>query len=199
MIGGVLIGGRSSRMGTPKQDLRRNDGRTQLQHAIDCLAAHCEFVLISATGGAPATMQGCDVVHDNTAYQGPATGIARLLRKANQRDADAVLVLAVDLPMLQASDLEPLVAAWHERPSQIAVATFDQQFPEPLVTIYPADYVDQMTRIAAGQDRSIVRWLQREPHQMIPLRPAAGRDADTPQNWQSLNPSVDDERSKLDT
>ena len=186
LLGGVLIGGRSSRMGVSKADLLRSDGQTQLEHAIGCLRPYCDSILISASLDAPISLFGCHIVRDTAAYQGPATGIAQLLLEAQQRNADGLLVVAVDLPSLEAIDLKPLVAAWSEQPNKITAATFDGQFPEPLVTIYPSDYVDQLTRLANGRDRSITRWLRRTPHQAIPIRNGAGRDVDTPEQWQSF-------------
>ncbi|MEZ6087187.1 MAG: molybdenum cofactor guanylyltransferase [Pirellulaceae bacterium] len=186
LLGGILIGGRSSRMGTCKATLRLPSGETLLDHALGCLQPHCDEIVISAADASQVEGSPLKIVIDEEKFLGPASGVAALLREAESLRADAVLVLSVDLPRLRPSDLQPLVDAWCCDPQHLACGSFGDSLPQPLVAIYPTRYVNDVSAVAASSQRGLLRWLRNRPHQRIALRPQAGCDVDTPQQWQSF-------------
>lgn len=130
----VLAGGRSSRMGVDKASLEIA-GRSQLDQAVQTMRGCVAEVFVSVRDG-----QQHDVVRasypcivDRFADLGPAAGIL----SAHLVEPDAAwLVVACDMPMLDAATLRCLVRA---RRPQLAATAFRRpgtEQPEPLCAIY---------------------------------------------------------------
>ncbi len=134
----VLAGGKSIRMGTPK-DLLNWHGKEQRYFAADLLAPFCEEVFISCRQD---QLEDFDpdyrALTDTFLNMGPFGGILSALR--SQRDK-AWLVVACDLPLLDKRSLEFLISS---RNHQKAATTYESPFdglPEPLITIWePKSY-----------------------------------------------------------
>ncbi|QDV10353.1 Molybdenum cofactor guanylyltransferase [Rosistilla oblonga] len=186
LLGAILAGGRSSRMGSSKAMLPMPTGTTLLEHVDACLTPYCRSIVVSVAPSQQLTTS-LPTVPDTGASQGPASGIASVLQLANQQGFAAAMIVSVDLPALTSTDLAPLITAWEADPDRIAAATADGQFSEPLVAIYPATYLEQLTAVACGTDRSIMRWLRRTPHQTITIRREAIQDVDTPEQWNAYH------------
>lgn len=133
MIGLVLAGGKSSRLGQDKTKVL-HEGQTLLTRTATLLERHVEQVYISSrqamdTGG-PWPM-----IMDETERIGPAGGIITALRKLG----GPIFVLACDLPFMEDSVIERLKAAREERPPHCVLTTWnlkDSGFIENLVAIY---------------------------------------------------------------
>src|SRR5699024_4333288 len=98
-------GGKSSRMGRDKAALLWAGGRSFLDRAIDLLErAGCARVIVS--GERP----GYDCVPDRWPGQGPLGGIASVLAACPEL-AGLLLIVPVDMPQLEISDLAPLLKA----------------------------------------------------------------------------------------
>lgn len=134
----VLAGGKSLRMGQAKDRMKWH-GKEQRYHAADLLKKLCPEVYISCRFD-----QANEIDTDYTALPdtflnlGPMGGILSALRSQRHK---AWLVVACDLPLLNAETLQFLIA--HRDPSKIAT-TFESPFdgkPEPLITIWePQSY-----------------------------------------------------------
>jgi molybdopterin-guanine dinucleotide biosynthesis protein MobB len=113
--GCVLIGGKSSRMGSPKHLLQRA-GKTWLEEAVDKLASKVEQVVISGSGQIPDTLAALPRVPDAPGLAGPLAGILAVMR---WQPAVSWLVTACDQP-----DAEPESLQWlldQRRPGRRAV------------------------------------------------------------------------------
>lgn len=130
----VLAGGQSTRMGTDKSKLVYQDGKTEVQRLADlCHGLHLP-VSISVRQAAPqAQQQGCPLIPDRFMGMGPMGAICSAFLTAPDT---AWLVLACDLPLLDARVIEKLVA--NRAPSRAATAIRgpESKWPEPLVAIY---------------------------------------------------------------
>ncbi|WP_284460589.1 NTP transferase domain-containing protein [Chryseobacterium sp.] len=134
----VLAGGKSQRMGTPK-DLMNWHGKEQRYFAADLLGEFCDEVYISCRQD---QLENFDRQYhpltDTFLNMGPFGGILSALR--SQRDK-AWLVVACDLPLLDKKSLEFLL---HSRNPEKAATTYKSPFdglPEPLITIWePKSY-----------------------------------------------------------
>jgi molybdopterin-guanine dinucleotide biosynthesis protein A len=134
----VLAGGKSQRMGTPK-DLMNWHGKEQRYFAADLLAEFCDEVYISCRQD---QLENFDRQYhpltDTFLNMGPFGGILSALR--SQRDK-AWLVVACDLPLLDKKSLEFLL---YSRNPEKAATTYKSPFdglPEPLITIWePKSY-----------------------------------------------------------
>jgi molybdopterin-guanine dinucleotide biosynthesis protein A len=130
----LLSGGRSTRMQQDKAVLAYA-GETQLERAMRLLQSRLADVRVSvrADQAAEPTRARYPQVVDAGDVQGPIAGI----RAAQAADQDAAwLVLACDLPMLDAATLDALIAA--RDPSRVATAfrSSHDGLPEPLCAIY---------------------------------------------------------------
>lgn len=165
-------------MGTDKATLVRPDGRTQLQFTFDCISACTCRVAIA--GGDSSDLLDAVPLPDPVEYQGPITGLISGLTYAHSHDYAAILTLPVDLPNITAADLLVLCARWHENPHVITLATGEAPNPEPLIGVYPVAYLDPLRRCAAGESRSIKRWLEKQDVSLVPLDPRSLSSANTP-------------------
>jgi molybdenum cofactor guanylyltransferase len=151
LYGLVLTGGRSMRMGADKAGLRIA-GRTQLEHAMALLAPRVAraFVSMRADQRADALRAPFEQIEDSGESSGPIAGISAALERHPEH---AWLVLACDLPLLDAATLDRLV---HSRaPHRLATAfrSSHDGLPEPLCAVYePASRVALAAYIAAGRD-----------------------------------------------
>lgn len=124
IVGAVLCGGESTRMGEPKA-LIEVDGRSMAGRAVDALRAiGAEVVLV---GGDPrwARDLGVDHVPDRWPGEGPLGGLATAVLDGPGADGtrdDVVVVVACDQPWLDAPALAALVAALDDRPQAGAAA-----------------------------------------------------------------------------
>ena len=162
LLGIVLVGGRSSRMGTDKASLP-HAGTTFLVYALDRLGKVCESVAVS---GQTDAAHDVTVIDDPIKHQGPATGIAASLRFARDNRFDACLITPVDTPALTDQGLVELCDAW-KRCHKLTVARTDRI--EPLVGIYPVDLADSIDALSTAQDRSLHRWIAGQDHTALPF------------------------------
>ena len=129
----VLAGGESRRMGRDKAALDYA-GRTQLEVAFERVSRHCEqaWISVRAAQAHDPVRAALPRIVDGTVGQGPIAGIAAA--QAEHPDA-AWLVVACDLPFLDDTTLEFLVAARGRGPVT-AFRSARDGLPEPLCAIY---------------------------------------------------------------
>jgi molybdopterin-guanine dinucleotide biosynthesis protein A len=146
----VLAGGLSQRMQTDKGRLSYSpDGREQREVAAALLAEVCQDVFVSCRADQAAELPaGLQPLPDTFLGLGPLGGILSALRK----DPNAAwLVLACDLPFMNADTLRQLVAG--RQPSRLATAfkSPSNDFPEPLITIFePRAYPELLRFLGLG-------------------------------------------------
>lgn len=128
IVGAVLCGGRSSRMGTDKA-LIPVDGVPMARRVADALlAGGCHQVV--AVGGDRLSLEalGLPVVDDPHQGSGPVAGVLASL--TSFPDATAVVVVACDLPYLGSATVGQLLAALHDHPAATAaIAVTDRVQP----------------------------------------------------------------------
>jgi molybdenum cofactor guanylyltransferase len=110
--GVVLVGGRSSRMGTEKAALEWH-GSTLLRRTVGILGreVHGPVIVVRAAGQPlPALDVPVDLREDPVAGRGPLQGIAVGLAAARDR-AELAFVCSVDLPLLHPAFVHAVLAA----------------------------------------------------------------------------------------
>jgi molybdopterin-guanine dinucleotide biosynthesis protein A len=130
--GGILVGGASRRMGSPKALLER-DGRAFFERVRGALAPHVEHLVVLGEGPTPPSAQDLPRLADAAGVAGPLAGI---LGAFDAEARVAWLVAACDLPLLSESAVAWLVA----QRSPACVAILPRRRPvgpvEPLCAIY---------------------------------------------------------------
>ena len=144
----VLAGGRSSRMQRDKATLSYH-GRTQLEWGVGLLRAHLPRVFVSVRADQlddPARAR-FDCIADTLADAGPIAGIAA----AQARHPEAAwLVLACDLPFLDAATLGFLLAHRDPRRQATAFRSSHDSLPEPLCAVYEPASAPAIASYIAG-------------------------------------------------
>lgn len=103
--GCVLIGGKSSRMGTPKHLIEQN-GQTWLERTVATLGPKVDQVVLSGRGEVPQSLQHLARLADIPGLAGPLSGILAALRWQTRV---SWLVTACDLPDLEEGALDWLL------------------------------------------------------------------------------------------
>ncbi len=202
LMGVVLAGGKSSRMGTDKANLPHphppsvDSTVTYLQHAVMRLRPLLLTIAISGRSGDRKIGPDVIAIADTSPHQGPAVGVAQSLRHAKKLGLDGILVTPVDMPNLTTEHLRRLIDAWQAgrtrsdcRSQQgrtpllaIVVATFANQQPQPLLAIYPTALWSAIESLAQSHDRSLSRWLKQQSLIAIPLPQSAAKNVNRPED-----------------
>lgn len=183
----VLAGGRSSRMGADKAALVHPDGRTLARRTYDLLVdAGCEDVVLSLRHDQeiPAgfsDVQGLHIVRDpEEASGGPLTGIVAAM--SLHADSDW-LVLACDLPRLDAATLRHLIASKQPDEMFLSYRSEFDGLPEPLCALYAPAALPLLSAMEFRCPRKLL--IRHECRLLDPVTPRALDNANTPHDWQS--------------
>jgi len=187
MVGVVLSGGQSSRMGTDK-GLIRLEARNWAQTACEKLTALDLPVMVSVNAGQYETYASIFSVDrliqddDGLHLKGPLLGVL----SAHQRfPQDDLFVLACDMPLVEQSVLQQLYQAWQvlseegaDAPAKDACLYVNRNQPEPLCAIYSARglaFIVQLYQAQRLQKFSMKHMLEQLDAQYIPLQPTQER------------------------
>ena len=151
LYGLVLAGGHSARMRRDKAALAYH-GLSQLEWTMSLLESRVERAFISVREDQradPVRARFAQIV-DLQSGLGPIAGI--LAAQARHPNA-AWLVLACDLPFLEAGTLERLIASRAAHRAATAYCSSRDGLPEPLCAIYePASHAGLTAHVAAGRN-----------------------------------------------
>ncbi len=103
VYGGVLIGGRSTRMGRPKH-LIETGGRTWLERTMEVLGSKVERVVVLGVGDLPPGLTASERLPDAPGVDGPMAGLLAAMRWA---PGSTWLMAACDLP-----EMGPVALEW---------------------------------------------------------------------------------------
>jgi molybdenum cofactor guanylyltransferase len=153
MLGVILCGGQSTRMGSDKGLLKLQAG-TWAQTAVDKMTALGLPVFLSVNAdqyNSYATVfLAAQLVKDNDSItvKGPLKG---LLSVHLQHPGEELFVLACDMPLMEAEVLQQLSAYAQQHPAEAWVFS-NEGMPEPLCGIYTAAGLAKITAMhTAGQ------------------------------------------------
>ncbi|WP_145416142.1 molybdenum cofactor guanylyltransferase [Planctomycetes bacterium K23_9] len=179
ILGVVLCGGKSSRMGSNKSLLPHSDGGRFIDHAIDQLQAVCAEVCIAGAANEKPVDLNHVFLHDNVAFQGPITGIISALQYASDNNFAACLVTPVDMPCLTHVHLTTLKSVWTA--NRVLTCAIDETNRlQPLIACYPIATLPLLKQLALSDDRSLYRWIATQPHQTVLIPSDAARNVNAP-------------------
>lgn len=176
VLGCVLIGGKSSRMGRPKHLLRK-EGQTWLQRTSSLLAAVSAQVVVAGGG----ELGDCSLprLPDVWGCQGPLAGILAVMR---WQPWATVLVAACDLPELTAEALSWLLR--QRRPGAWAVLPKLGEYHQPLLALYDFRMRSALEDMARAGIYRLSRLLERPGVRVVSPPPelrGAWRNVNSPE------------------
>lgn len=178
----VLAGGKGKRLGRDK-GLIKWQGKEQRYHIADLLKAECEEVFISCRAEQQTEIpEEYQPLPDTFLDLGPYGGILSALRSQPNR---AWLVVACDLPLLDADTLRFLIEHRNRKTIATTFISPHDGLPEPLITIWePKSYAVLLSFLA--QEYSCPRkvLLNSDVTLLKPPNPESLMNVNTPEDAQ---------------
>ncbi len=169
----VLSGGAGSRLGGADKAALTHAGRTLLEHALDAVAAAAETVVV---GPEAATIRPVAFTRESPPGGGPLAGLCAGVA-ALRTTAPLVVVLAVDMPHVDAATVDRLLAAVGDADGAWLVDDSGRRQLAGVVrrALVPAP--------AAAHDVPMRRLMEREDTVDVT---SAGQEADDVDTWGDL-------------
>jgi molybdopterin-guanine dinucleotide biosynthesis protein A len=164
-----------------KAALKFHDGRTQLEWAVRLLAPHVARVFVSVRPDQTSdpVRSGFAQIVDRQQNLGPIAGIAAAQAAHPGR---AWLVLACDLPFVDAATLTHLIASRRPERQATAYRSSHDGLPEPLCAIYEPSSASAITAyIASGKQCPRKFLLQADAALLDEPNPRALDNVNTPE------------------
>ena len=140
MIGVILCGGKSTRMGSDKGLLKLH-ARTWAQTAIDKISTLQVPVILSVNKdqyeGYSSIFSAQQLIPDNDSLQirGPLCGVLSVHLQHPEED---LVILGCDMPLMEAELIKELLTYHRQHPEKDAFVYTNNSEPEPLCGIYKA-------------------------------------------------------------
>ena len=173
LAGAILAGGRSCRMGQPKEGILLRDGRPMIEHVAEALSPVCSEIIIlgDCRGYHGELLADASRLPDRVTCYGPLAGLDALLASGI---AKRYLVVSCDQPLLTPVLLGDLASSAGRSPAFFR-STDGEEF-DPFPGIYPESIQARLEFFMAMGERSVRRFLRKGPLQWITLA-----DEDRPQ------------------
>jgi molybdopterin-guanine dinucleotide biosynthesis protein A len=177
VLGGILIGGVSRRMGRPKQ-LVEVGGVSMLDRVARPLERHVDRVVLLGSGPVPAVWDGATRLPDPPGVSGPAAGLLAAMRWAPR---SAWLLAACDLPRLEEAAVSWLLD--QRQPGRWCVLpSLDGVYPEAMLAVYEPQ-ARRLVEATAGMGKGPSRLSGHRAAALVRVPTElrdCWRDADTP-------------------
>jgi molybdopterin-guanine dinucleotide biosynthesis protein A len=170
LVGVVLAGGLSRRMGGGDKGLAELGCGTMLDHVLRRIAPQAGHLVLNANGD-PARFAsfGLPVVADTIeGFVGPLAGVLAGMRwaAANVPGASHVVTVSADAPFLPADLATRLAAAIDGRPGVIAMAQGEDGL-HPVIGLWPVALADDLEGALRAGLRKVLAWTDR--HGTVPV------------------------------
>ncbi|MDD5274610.1 MAG: molybdenum cofactor guanylyltransferase [Methylovulum sp.] len=155
--GVILSGGRAKRMDNQDKGLVNYKGQPLVSYAIKAMLPVVDQLIINANRNLDQYRSfNLPVVTDQTnRFDGPLAGILTAMRFT---DADILLVMPCDLPLIRPEHLQKLLSTCREQDTDIAVAYDGKEIQPLLLAIKTSLYVDLQNFLDSGR-RKVGFWL----------------------------------------
>ncbi len=165
----ILAGGKSSRMGQDKALVPWNE--IPMLTRVCQIASQCCHQVYLLTPWQERyqdiVTQNCRFLLESNPGQGPLVGLADGLSQIN---TDWVLLLACDLPSLDANIIQNWIARLIELPTDVlAFVPRQGEMWEPLCGFYRRESLPELQKFIQQGGRSFQSWLSQIPTQAIPV------------------------------
>ncbi|MDD1638447.1 MAG: molybdenum cofactor guanylyltransferase [Methylococcaceae bacterium] len=160
VTGVILAGGLARRMNNQDKGLVKYKGRPMVSYAIAALGAVADQTLINANRNREQYEEfGLPVVADQTdSFDGPLAGV---LTAMLYTDADVLVVMPCDSPLIKAEHLQKLLATRAENDADVAAA-FDGERLHPVFLAIKTSLKTSLQDYLASGQRRIDCWLEQQ-------------------------------------
>ena len=184
VLGGVLVGGVSSRLGTPKQ-LLRHAGLSLVERAVAALEPHVSSVVLLGWGRVPPSCEALSRLSDVPGLAGPLAGILAAMRWSH---GSAWLFCPCDLPLVTPAAVEWLIG--QRAPGRwTVIPRVTRAGVEPLFALYEPQARGVLEAMAAGGVLA-PRLVAAHPKSFVPKPPRrlwpCWRNLNSPEDLASL-------------
>lgn len=182
MNGLILVGGRSTRMGSDKSQLQYY-GKPQWQYLYELLLPFCQHTFLSCRQNQKEFFTTEQRLIDP--YEaGPLGGI---LSAFEQRPNEAWLVIACDMPFVNTQTIDFLIR--NRKTTQVATSfqNPETQLPEPLLTIWESTAYPFIREGFQKGQRSPLRILQNTDIHLLKCPKSDWiKNVNTPEEWDRM-------------
>ena len=178
----ILIGGKSTRMGTDKSQLIYHK-QPQLKHLFNLLKEILPEENIYFSVRDHEQLKEKRVIVDTYPDLGPFGAIYAAFEQDNIK---SWLVLAVDIPFINTRILNLLIN--NRNPSKIAT-TFqgkNKKYPEPLITIWEPKVIPLLKENLLQKNYSLVNLLRQNEVEIIPINKRLLKNVNTKKAYQKI-------------
>jgi molybdopterin-guanine dinucleotide biosynthesis protein A len=159
--GFILAGGKSSRMGVDK-GLLLLDGKTMVQHIIEAMEPHVDFITISTANQAYAEF-GYPLLPDDVPDKGPLGGIATALSVSK---TERNLIVSCDTPLLSTEAIGWFLA--HCKDAEINIATVGEQW-HPLLGLYRKTSLPRFAEFITRNQLGLQNAIRQMVYHLVPM------------------------------
>lgn len=160
VAGVILAGGRARRMNNQDKGLVSFKGRPMISYALAALTPVVDCVFINANRNIDRYRQfGWPVISDQTdSFDGPLAGVLSAMIHA---DADVLVVMPCDSPLIKTQHLRKLLLARAENNADVAVA-FDGIRLHPVFFAIKMTLKTNLQDYLASDQRKVAAWLTQQ-------------------------------------
>ena len=179
IVGCILAGGRSSRMGGGDKALREIGGRPMLARVLDRLQPQVGRIVLNANGD-PGRLAGFDlpVVADSIAgFAGPLAGVAACMNWVAEHETEAthIVTVAADTPFFPTNLADRLAEATGFDTDGIAMAATDGH-RHPVFVLWPVALRSDLEDWMRTTDTyKVIAWARRHDLTMVEFPMITGK------------------------
>lgn len=182
----ILAGGMARRMGGDDKGLVELNGKTMIEHTIERIKPQVKEILINANRNQTRYAEfGFTVLSDeHTGFLGPLAG---MITAMGHTQADYLLVVPCDCPLLPRDLVARLLAAIEANDAELAVAS-DGEREQPVVMLLKPSLRESMTAFLEAGERKIDFWYAKHRFAVAAFadQPNAFVNVNTPEQKQRL-------------
>lgn len=182
----ILAGGMARRMGGDDKGLVELNGKAMIEHTIERIKPQVKEILINANRNQTRYAEfGFTVLSDeHTGFLGPLAG---MITAMGHTQADYLLVVPCDCPLLPRDLVARLLAAIEANDAELAVAS-DGEREQPVVMLLKPSLRESMTAFLEAGERKIDFWYAKHRFAVAVFtdQPNAFVNVNTPEQKQRL-------------
>ena len=164
IMGLVMAGGQSSRMGKDKKTIHYH-GQPQWRHAYELLM---ELKLETVVSASDLKEEGVRMISDSPEFEGNGP-ISGLLSVSEEIQETALLVLGVDYPEMDRQTLYDLLLSFQIRNCSVCYRNPQSNRVEPLIALYHPRDLQQIKEEFYKGNRSLSRFWEQEGNAVLVL------------------------------